>query len=535
MFFSWLLATLAWSPIGLYLLKKLKAELLDRPVHNFIFATVLGAALNSAFIAILSFWIPITIKVSIAFVLLNVVLFSRIYRTAIFQSASVIRGWSVFYLVGFSIFIVVSVLCSLHPSLNNDSGLYYIQFMKWINQYPVVPGLANLHDRLGFNSHWHLLSAVFDVNNLGRFTNDLNGFLFILIGLGSFDSAARLNKKPNLYDAIWVLFPLPFFLLLRFVTSSAPDLPSTLIPLVYFSLLLDKNCKASLTVVSTLIAFAVTIKVISIFHALAVIPLLFSVIKKGKWKEFLISIGLVALICLPWLGRNIIQTGYLIFPMESIDLFQFDWKVPNELAANTRKMVDIHARFGSYNLSNIGKPMSIWIPTWLNTQSKSVLIILGSTILGSLLLFIAGSFHWFQKKTDEAAILNVFISLTVIISLLFWWKSGPNPRFIYGVSFFLFAYLGAVLVSNLNLIRWLRFGPIIALIPMLVISKTILSESGPEKPLEFLIIQNTNGTIYYPAETDKCWEHDIPCANMNRNNLKLRRSGLQDGFANTSD
>ena len=156
MFFSWLLATLAWSPIGLYLLKKLKAELLDRPVHNFIFATVLGAALNSAFIAILSFWIPITIKVSIAFVLLNVVLFSRIYRTAIFQSASVIRGWSVFYLVGFSIFIVVSVLCSLHPSLNNDSGLYYIQFMKWINQYPVVPGLANLHDRLGFNSHWHL-------------------------------------------------------------------------------------------------------------------------------------------------------------------------------------------------------------------------------------------------------------------------------------------------------------------------------------------------------------------------------------------
>ena len=263
--------------------------------------------------------------------------------------------------------------------------------MKWINQYPVVPGLANLHDRLGFNSHWHLLSAVFDVNNLGRFTNDLNGFLFILIGLGSFDSAARLNKKPNLYDAIWVLFPLPFFLLLRFVTSSAPDIPSTLIPLVYFSLLLDKNCKASLTVVSTLIAFAVTIKVISIFHALAVIPLLFSVIKKGKWKEFFISIGLVALICLPWLGRNIIQTGYLIFPMESIDLFQFDWKVPNELAANTRKMVDIHARFGSYNLSNIGKPMSIWIPTWLNTQSKSVLIILGSTILGSLLLFIAGS------------------------------------------------------------------------------------------------------------------------------------------------
>ena len=116
MFFSWLLATLAWSPIGLYLLKKLKAELLDRPVHNFIFATVLGAALNSAFIAILSFWIPITIKVSIAFVLLNVVLFSRIYRTAIFQSASVIRGWSDFT---WSVFqFSLSFQCCVHYILH---------------------------------------------------------------------------------------------------------------------------------------------------------------------------------------------------------------------------------------------------------------------------------------------------------------------------------------------------------------------------------------------------------------------------------
>ena len=279
---SWFLATLVWSPIGLYLLKKLNAELLDRPVKNFIVATVVGAALNSTFIAILSFWIPITITVSIAFAVLNVILFNRIYRKAIFRSTSEIKNWSVFYLVGFSIFAVVAVICSQHNSLNNDSGLCYIQFMKWIHNYPVVSGLANLHDRLGFNSHWHLLSAAFDLNNLGEPTNDLNGILFILIGLGSFESAARLSKNPNLYDAIWVIFPLPFFLLLQFLTSTAPDLPSTLIPLLYFSLLLDKNRKTSLPVITSLIAFAATIKVMSIFHALAVIPLLFSVAKKAN-------------------------------------------------------------------------------------------------------------------------------------------------------------------------------------------------------------------------------------------------------------
>jgi hypothetical protein len=535
MFFSWFLATLAWSPIGLYLLKKLDAELLDRPVHNFIIATVVGAALNSAFIAILSFWIPITITVSVAFALLNVILFNRTYRKAILQSASTIKDWSIFYSVGFSIFIAIAVLCSMHTSLNNDSGLYYIQFVKWISNYPVVPGLANLHDRLGFNSHWHLLSAAFNVNKFGGFTNDLNGFLFILVGLGSFDSAARLKKKPNLYDAIWVLFPLPFFLLLRFLTSSAPDLPSTLIPLLYFSLLLDKKHKASLPIIATLIVFVSTIKVISIFHALATIPLLFGVIKKGKWKDVFISIGLVVLICIPWLSRNVIQTGYLIFPMESIDFFGFDWKVPNELAANTRKMVDIHARFGSYDMSNYGKPMNIWIPTWLNVQSKSILVILISTVFSSLYLLTTGMLHWFQKKTNEAAILNVFVALSVVISLLFWWESGPNPRFIYGALFFLFAYAGSIIIFSFNLNGWVRFGPLLALIPMLVISKTVINEAGPKRPHEFLTIKNTNGTIYYPVKTDKCWENDIPCANMNRDDLKFRGSRLQDGFSNTSN
>jgi hypothetical protein len=534
MFFSWLLAILAWSPIGLYLLKKLNTELLDRPVHNFIVATVVGAALNSAFIAILSFWIPITITVSIAFALLNVILFNRIYRKAILQSASVIKGWSKFYSVGFLIFIAVAVMCSMHTSLNNDSGLYYIQFMKWINHYPVVPGIANLHDRLGFNSHWHLLSAAFDANNLGGFTNDLNGLLFILIGLGCFDSAARLNKKSSIYDAVWVLFPLPFFLLLRFLTSSAPDLPSTLIPLLYFSLLLDKKDKTSLPLIVTLIVFAATLKVMSILHALVVIPLLFGVVKKGEWKDVFISIGLVALICIPWLSRNVIQTGYLIFPMESIDLFHFNWKVPNELVTNTRKMVDIHARFGSYDLSNYGKLNGIWIPIWLTVQSKSILLLLTFATFFSPFLLANGLRCWLKKKKGVAT-FNVFIALTVIVSLLFWWKSGPNPRFIYGVLFFLFAYTGAIIISSFNLTRWLRFGPLLALIPMLVISKTVLNEAGPERPHEFLTIQNTNGTVYYPATTDKCWEHDIPCANMNRDDLKFRGNLLQDGFANTSD
>jgi hypothetical protein len=37
----------------------------------------------------------------------------------------------------------------------------------------------------------------------------------------------------------------------------------------------------------------------------------------------------IALI-LPWLIRNVILTGYIIYPMENFDFFNFDWEVPEQ-------------------------------------------------------------------------------------------------------------------------------------------------------------------------------------------------------------
>ncbi|MBP9151102.1 MAG: hypothetical protein KBF73_02360 [Flavobacteriales bacterium] len=532
-FFSWLVALLAWSPIGLWLLRSIDSQLIDRPVHNFITGTLVGAAINSSFLAILSFWIPITIGVSMVLVFINLLLFNRIFIKEIKQLISEIKGWSRLSIAGLVVFSIISVLCSAHTSLNNDSGLYYIQFMKWINSYPVVPGLANLHDRLGFNSHWHLLNAAFNLNNMGGNTNDLNGLLFILIGLGIFDSASRLAQQMTLFDLIWTIFPVPFFLLLRFLTSSAPDLPATLIPLIYFSILIDRKENSPLPILALLIVFAATIKVMSVLHAIALLPLLFWVIKRDDWKALFTTAILVAFVAVPWLGRNVIQTGYFVFPMESIDLFNFDWKVPNELVASTRKMVDIHARFGNYELTNYGKPMSDWLTDWFGNQSKSVLALLVLVLMSSLIVILTSAHNIIRNTTTQKTFINLFLALTVFVSFAFWWKSGPNPRFIYGVLFFFFSYTIALIMVNFQIGRWLRFVPILSLVPMLVISRTILKETGPARTTEFETIKGENSIIYYPINSDKCWEHDLPCANMNRYDLELREESLEGGFKNS--
>src|ERR1022692_4150989 len=47
------------------------------------------------------------------------------------------------------------------PSLTYDDGLYYLQTIKWIQEFPIVVGLGNLHGRLAYNSQDFIILAAF--------------------------------------------------------------------------------------------------------------------------------------------------------------------------------------------------------------------------------------------------------------------------------------------------------------------------------------------------------------------------------------
>lgn len=531
---SWLLAFCCWLPIGAYALMKFGNPLPERPIHRLIISLMLGAAMSSGMLALCSFFTNIDLLTTALICFVLAVFSGKKGWIMLREAAESIKNWHILHQIAALAFLLVMILVSYQSSLNNDSGLYYIQFVKWVNEYPVVPGLANLHDRLGFNSHWHLFTAAFNLYPLVEFSgNDLNGLLFFLVALGSLESASRLRDKASTYDLIWAIFPLPFFLLMRYLTSDAPDLPSTLIPLIYFSLLIQGKKNASLPIILTLILFASTIKVLSALHMIAVLPLIYWKVQRKDWNSLISTSILVCIVVLPWLGRNIIQTGYLVFPMESIDLFSFDWKVPKELAGNARKMIDTHARMGSYNLADYGKPTMEWIQFWLGVQSKSVLALLAFVFSSSFLLVLADLLKIDRNRSSEKTVLNLFLAITVLGSFAFWWSSGPNPRFIYGVIFFFFAYALAVLAMNFNFVKWLRFTPLIALLPILSITRTVLNEAPPKKPTSFSSFDVIDATIHYPTETDKCWEYELPCANEARTDLELRGTTLNEGFRNS--
>ena len=77
------------------------------------------------------------------------------------------QNYTLLRLVIWTLFVVVILVVScwiasrsmLHPK-NWDSGLYHFNKIRWINSYPVVPGLGNLHGRLAFNQSFFAYVAV---------------------------------------------------------------------------------------------------------------------------------------------------------------------------------------------------------------------------------------------------------------------------------------------------------------------------------------------------------------------------------------
>jgi hypothetical protein len=57
-----------------------------------------------------------------------------------------------FHIAVFAMVFGYVCLIPLTPVINHDTGLYHWQTIKWLIQEPLVPGLANLHHRFGFNS-----------------------------------------------------------------------------------------------------------------------------------------------------------------------------------------------------------------------------------------------------------------------------------------------------------------------------------------------------------------------------------------------
>ncbi|HWK05611.1 MAG TPA: hypothetical protein VNS58_18350 [Puia sp.] len=219
------------------------------------------------------------------------------------------------------------------PAGNTDSAGYHYLSILWYEKYKVVPGLANIHGRLAFNPISFIIQAAYSFTDpAGQSIYPLNG---VIIGLFFSWLLIRMlkRKKSPAGLAYGVLIIMLYRALLINISSPSPDalvdVCMSYSMILLFEILLSGEVRLSQVVIPCLIIlYSLTAKLYS-FPMLLVLPFLFFLLPKNERKGALLLkvFGICLFMFVPWMIRNYILSGYIIYPLPWFNFFHPDWQV----------------------------------------------------------------------------------------------------------------------------------------------------------------------------------------------------------------
>lgn len=329
-----------------------------------------------------------------------------------------------------------------------DTYLYHAQAIRWIEEYGVVPGLGNLHNRFAYNSAFMPLQALLNFSWVYEPSmHSLNGFLcafFVVYSIVT--NKFFLLDKGRVSDLLKLVIPLYVYLSRRTVSSPCSDILAMLL-VVYIYIKWfecienDETDIQGLGVICLIAVWAISVKLsAAVIIILAIYPAIV-LIREKRWNTIIIDLVSGVIILLPWLIRNVIISGYLIYPYPVIDLFNVDWKMPEALVDYDRKEIIVWGREVK-DVSRYDDSIGQWSGTWYSSQMtrNKLLILVGLLAVVILTLFIVISI--ISKMRGRELLNGVFMKpqellvvISVVISLVFWIFSAPLLR--YGMVYLL--------------------------------------------------------------------------------------------------
>ena len=326
---------------------------------------------------------------------------------------------------------------------NIDHFGYYLPTIKWMEQFAVIRGSALFNHRIGFNSNFHLLGAIYGLHDiLSDPAYYLNGILFVLFNYHFLDAGLRLVRERgaiNLADLI--LASAAIFQFSFLVDSMDADYLTIMGGLTALSLIVKKSEAEhednSLVAILLIVMFLVSVRLLSVF---LLMPLFFILLKSKNAKQTTLFVFIAVFYLAPWLMRNYFISGYLIFPLHYIDLFDVPWKTPSYIA---QASYDIISEFAKVNIIREDylydgmRSWSIreWFPKWITLQKTTIIGIVSIVLLPLSLLSSLLNLIKIKSGGHRALIVCSWIFL------VYWFFNIPSIRFAW-------AWILLVIVMN---------------------------------------------------------------------------------------
>ena len=330
--------------------------------------------------------------------------------------------------------------------MHYDTTLYHASAIRWIEEYGVVPGLANLQSRYGYNSAEFAHNALYSFKwYTGRSLHCTTGFLAMVSAHLLYDKELFTGRR-TIQSVDFVRIGLLYYLGVLFaqMVSPASDYVANLLIFDILILMLgrvkDRTLPADHYVLISLLAiYGITVKVsLAPMVLICLIPFVYYIIKKDvRSILFCIVSGLV--IAMPYFIRGYILSGWILYPSTLIKLGNPDWQVPIGEAQYDAKEISMWGRGITDATKWSEVTLTNWIPSWFAALDTVEKVLITAVITSAVVLVAIEIRLGLSKNRGGLQRYNILLELPIawimLLGVVTWFVGAPLVR--YGLGFVL--------------------------------------------------------------------------------------------------
>lgn len=448
-------------------------------------------------------------------------------------------------LIGVGLFLLFAYGSST-GIIHYDTGLYHAQSIHWIEEYGIVLGLGNLHSRLAYNSAAFALSALYSMSFMGgQSYHCCAGFLAFLLAMVCVEALNKTRAcKPLLSDFVRILGI--YYLLIIFDEMVSPASDYFMVLLVFFIVirwleLIERKERSYLPygLLSLLCVVVLTVKLSGALILLLVLKPAIVMVQEKKGKEIAKFLGLGIFTIAPFLIRNVILSGWLIYPFTFVDLFSFDFKIPKGMADYDAREIQVWGR-GFSDVGRYDDPLIKWLPEWIHNLDNTNKLFLVMAIGGTYLFLVLLIYALVKKRKDMVDYLH--LTGTITVCFWFWFLSAPLIRygcvFLWLLPVLVWGYLYLKGSPHFDRFRIYKILVILFLVYKLgafgmelkagATSDYLIHQKDYER-FEMVSYKLHGYTFYYPKEGDRTGYQDFPASPVKAEDI-FRGETIEEGF-----
>lgn len=453
-----------------------------------------------------------------------------------------------------TIVIVAWCLRAFEAPVMYDSGLYHFGSIRWLNEYPIVPGLGNVHWRLALNQSYFGFLAILNFAPYWDKGYAIGGlFLLILTAYTLFEIGCKQSLKWR-----WI-FGAPLFAYLCLASGSIsnpmPDTAVAMLQIVIFIFLyislttistpdLESQFKRQriLIVLTFMCVMSVTIKLSSVGYSAAILLVITIKIVRGNFDKFsprlLIKlISLLSIITLVHVARGYLLSGAPFFPSPIGGVWSLPWAVELGVAQNESQLIYAWAKQpGISSASELDAGFS-WLSRWFESLPWTAVFLFGYS---TLLLIVSSITAWSMTRVAQSSYQFELI-LPILMAFGFWFFTAPDLRFLGAmpvIYFVLTTWFSVQALSQINglteLVTRLQIHQALKICGAMVLIflfcrwvvlglKVVDWASVPA--VEVQKKTTDSGLVgYVPRTGAQCWAAPLPCAVLLHDRLRIHPS-----------